>query len=157
MKKLGLVLTLAALCVVFTSCEKEKKTTGGEQVMSEDKMIAEMWPNAVKTASGLMYVMVKEGTGAKPTKGTMVKAHYTGMLLNGKKFDSSVDRGKPFEFAVGMHQVIPGWDEAFIDMKKGEKRTLIIPYNLAYGEDGFPPVIPPKATLVFDVELIDFK
>lgn len=125
--------------------------------MTEDQMIKEMWPGAVKTASGLMYVVNKEGQGVKPVRGNMVKAHYTGMLMNGQKFDSSVDRGQPFEFKVGMHQVIAGWDEAFLDMKKGEKRTLIIPANLGYGDRGAPPVIPPKATLVFDVELIDFK
>ena len=157
MKKSGLVV-LAALCLVFASCEKKQTTNPAEgKTMTEDQMIKEMWPTAVKTASGLMYVVNKEGQGPKPARGNMVKAHYTGMLMNGQKFDSSVDRGQPFEFNVGMHQVIAGWDEAFLDMKKGEKRTLIIPANLGYGDRGAPPVIPPKATLVFDVELIDFK
>jgi len=114
------------------------------------------FPGAVKTKSGLRYVVTKEGTGSKPSKGVVVKAHYTGKLLDGTKFDSSVDRGKPFEFPVGAGRVIKGWDEAFLDMKKGEKRTLIIPYHLAYGERGYPGVIPPKATLIFDVELLDF-
>jgi len=155
-KKTGLIV-LAALCLIFASCEKEKKNVAEEKVMTEDQMIKEMWPNAVKTASGLMYVVTKEGQGVKPSRGNLVKAHYTGTLMNGQKFDSSMDRGQPFEFKVGMHQVIAGWDEAFIDMKKGEKRTLIIPANLGYGDRGAPPVIPPKATLVFDVELIDFK
>jgi len=104
-----------------------------------------------------MYVVTKEGDGPKPQKGQNVQAHYTGTLLNGKKFDSSRDRGTPIEFPVGTRRVIPGWDEAFLDMKKGEKRILIIPHSLAYGERGYPPVIPPKATLVFDVELIDFN
>ncbi len=120
-------------------------------------LIKEKWPNAKETASGLMYVVTKEGDGTKPQKGQNVKAHYVGTLLNGKKFDSSRDRGTPIEFPVGMRRVIPGWDEAFLDMKKGEKRILIIPHSLAYGERGHPPVIPPKATLIFDVELIDFK
>jgi len=151
---------------ILSTCAKEnvanvaKDETAGPKegtVMSENDVIKQMWPNAIKTSSGLMYVVIKEGQGNKPKKGSMVTAHYTGTLLDGKKFDSSVDRGKPFQFAVGMRQVIPGWDEAFLDMKKGEKRTLIIPYNLAYGEAGHPPVIPPKATLVFDVELIDFR
>ncbi len=158
MKKIGL-LGFAALCLMFASCEKKETTLEekGGQVMSDEQAIKEMWPNAVKTASGLMYVVTKEGQGAKPAKGNMVKAHYNGTLINGKKFDSSIDRGQPFEFRVGMHQVIAGWDEAFLDMKKGEKRTLIIPANLGYGDAGAPPVIPPKATLIFEVELIDFK
>ena len=119
--------------------------------------IKEKWPNATKTSSGLMYVITKEGEGPTPKKGQKVKAHYTGTLLSGKKFDSSRDRGTPFEFPVGMGRVIRGWDEAFLAMKKGEKRTLIIPSSLAYGDRGRPPTIPPNATLVFDVELIDFE
>ncbi len=121
----------------------------------EEEMKAK-YPGAMKTESGLRYVVTQQGSGSKPTKGAMVTAHYTGKLVDGTKFDSSVDRGKPFEFPVGNGRVIKGWDEAFLDMKKGEKRILIIPYHLAYGERGYPGVIPPKATLIFDVELIDF-
>jgi len=126
--------------------------------MEEEKTIIEsQWPDAVETASGLRYVVIKKGTGTKkPNKGDTIKAHYTGRLLNGTKFDSSVDKGQPFEFTVGIGNVIKGWDEAFLDMKKGEKRTLIIPPYLAYGERGAGNVIPPNATLIFDVELIDF-
>lgn len=123
--------------------------------MSTD--IEKRWPNAITTSTGLKYVVTQKGAGGKPSKGARVKAHYTGTLLDGKKFDSSVDRGQPFEFQVGMRQVIAGWDEAFSDMAKGEKRTLIIPPALGYGARGFPGAIPPNATLVFDVELIDFK
>ncbi len=123
----------------------------------QNDLIQKKWPNAQKTPTGLMYVVSKEGTGPKPTKGQMVTAHYTGTLLDGKKFDSSRDRGKPFQFRVGKRSVIAGWDEAFLDMKKGEKRILIIPHELAYGPSGRPPTIPPKATLIFDVELIDFE
>ncbi len=128
-----------------------------EEEAEQAALIKEKWPNAKKTASGLMYVVTKEGSGEKPKMGQKVKAHYTGTLLNGTKFDSSRDRGVPFEFQVGKGRVIKGWDEAFLDMKKGEKRILIIPYHLAYGKRGRPPTIPPKATLVFDVELIDFN
>lgn len=120
-------------------------------------IIKKRWPNAIKTPSGLMYVVTKKGSGdATPKKGAIVTANYTGRLLNGTKFDSSIDRGRPFKFPVGMHRVIKGWDEAFMGMKKGEKRTLIIPPQLAYGSRGAGNVIPPDATLVFDVELLDF-
>lgn len=132
----------------------EKKEEEAHQIM--EKEIKERWPNAVTTESGLRYVVLEEGSGENPSRGTEVTAHYTGYLMDGTKFDSSVDRGKPFVFPVGMGRVIKGWDEAFLDMKAGEKRTLIIPYELGYGERGYPPVIPPKATLIFDVELIGF-
>lgn len=154
LRKVFFMLALSLLFV--SSCNKQKKEKV-EATMTEEMLIKEMWPNAVKTPSGLMYVLVEEGEGNKPSRGAKVKAHYTGRLMDGKKFDSSVDRGQPFEFYVGMRQVIAGWDEAFLDMKKGEKRTLIIPSDLAYGDRGHPPVIPAKATLIFDVELIDFK
>jgi FKBP-type peptidyl-prolyl cis-trans isomerase len=110
----------------------------------------------VTTKSGLRYVVTKAGAGEKVGNGKKIKAHYTGRLLDGTEFDSSVKRGVPFEFVVGTGQVIKGWDEALSDMTKGEKRTLIIPHALAYGERGRPPLIPPAATLVFDVELVDF-
>jgi peptidylprolyl isomerase len=122
-----------------------------------DAIIAEKYPNAETTESGLKYVVTEAGTGTeKPTKGQTVTAHYSGYLLDGSKFDSSVDRNQPFVFPVGAGMVIKGWDEAFGDMTKGEKRTLIIPPELGYGANGYPPVIPPSATLIFDVELIDF-
>ena len=100
---------------------------------------------------------IKSDAGASPKRGETVTVHYTGWLLDGTKFDSSVDRDEPFAFVLGTGQVIQGWDEAILAMKKGEKRTLIIPYWLAYGTQGRPPTIPPKATLVFEVELLDFK
>ena len=112
--------------------------------------------DTITTKSGLKYIVRAPGTGGKPSKGAMVKAHYTGKFLDGRVFDSSVQRGTPFSFSVGLGQVIAGWDEAFLDMTKGEKRTLIIPPGLAYGENGAGGVIPPSATLVFDVELICF-
>lgn len=125
-----------------------------------DDLLAELdkqYPDKLQTtASGLKYVVVQDGNGGKPQKGTQVKAHYTGKLVDGKVFDSSVQRGEPFAFPVGAGRVIPGWDEAFLDMQKGEKRILVIPSDLAYGDRGRPPVIPPKATLVFEVELVDF-
>ncbi len=108
------------------------------------------------TSSGLTYVVVTRGSGPKPERGTEIQAHYTGKLLDGTVFDSSVTRDKPFEFNVGSGRVIKGWDEALIDMQKGEKRILVLPSHLAYGDQGSPPTIPPKATLIFEVELVDF-
>jgi cyclophilin family peptidyl-prolyl cis-trans isomerase len=143
----------------FEKLEKPilEKTAQQQQSEAEktETLIHAKWPSAQKTPSGLMVVLQKEGDGPQPKKGQKVRVHYTGTLLDGTKFDSSLDRGQPLEFPVGMGRVIPGFDEALQDMKKGEKRILIIPYKLAYGERGRPPVIPPKATLVFDVELLD--
>lgn len=104
------------------------------------------------TASGLQYLVLKEGTGKKPTKEDTVKCHYTGTLTNGEKFDSSVDRGQPAEFPVG--GVIPGWTEALQLMSVGSKYKLFVPPDLAYGPQGRPG-IPPNSVLVFEVELID--
>jgi len=126
-----------------------------------DELIAELKKKHPKakfetTKSGMKYFVLKDGEGDKCGKGKKIMAHYTGTLMNGKKFDSSRDRNQPFEFTVGIGQVIKGWDEALSDMKKGEQRILILPPNLAYGARGAGGVIPPNATLVFDVELIDF-
>ncbi len=121
------------------------------------KMIRQKWPEAHHTRSGMYYETLKEGEGEKPRPGTTISVHYTGrLLLNGRKFDSSYDRGEPIRFEVGTGRVIRGWDEALLHMKKGEKRTLIIPPELAYGNRGAGGVIPPGAWLVFDVELVDF-
>ena len=112
---------------------------------------------AVTTGSGLKYIDEVVGTGDSPTRGKKVRVHYTGKLTDGKKFDSSGDRGQPFEFIIGVGQVIKGWDEGVSTMKVGGKRTLLIPAALGYGSRGAGGVIPPNATLVFDVELLGVR
>lgn len=108
----------------------------------------------ITTPSGLRYVDTVVGSGASPQKGKLVTVHYTGCLTDGKKFDSSVDRGTPFQFVIGVGQVIRGWDEGVATMQVGGKRTLHVPGALGYGERGYPGLIPPNAELVFDVELL---
>ncbi|NQT57666.1 MAG: peptidylprolyl isomerase [Bacteroidetes bacterium] len=120
-----------------------------------EKEILNRWPEATASASGLRQVVVKKPIGEKvPPYGTSVTVHYSGKLLNGVEFDSSYKRNTPAVFAIG--QVIEGWNEALLTMKKGEKRILIIPPELGYGKKGYPGVIPPNSFLIFDVELIDF-
>jgi FKBP-type peptidyl-prolyl cis-trans isomerase len=115
----------------------------------------------VKTRDGktakLKYQDLKEGNGTEAKKGNEVTVHYTGWLTDGKKFDSSLDRGKPFTFPLGAGRVIPGWDAGVAGMREGGKRKLTIPPELAYGSRGAPPVIPSNATLVFEVELLKVK
>jgi FKBP-type peptidyl-prolyl cis-trans isomerase FkpA len=111
--------------------------------------------DAQKTASGLIYQQIKAGTGAQPKASDIVKVHYTGTLIDGKEFDSSVKRGEPAEFPLG--QVIPCWTEGVGKMKVGGKAKLVCPSDIAYGDQGRPPIIPGGATLVFEVELLDVK
>ena len=132
----------------------------GSSIMN-DSSDAQSAPAPVTTSSGLQVVDTKPGTGAQPRAGQTVTVHYTGWLYEngakGKKFDSSVDRNEPFAFPVGAGKVIKGWDEGVGSMKVGGKRTLIIPPSLGYGERGAGGVIPPNATLIFDVELLGVK
>lgn len=125
--------------------------------MPIEQLVSEKYPTATKTASGLYYIMEREGTGDQAVAGKTVSVHYNGTLANGKKFDSSYDRQQPIEFPLGQGMVIPGWEEGIALLKVGGKAKLIIPYNLAYGEQGRPPIIPGKANLIFDVELMGVK
>ncbi len=118
---------------------------------------AEPAQNEVTTGSGLKYVDLQEGQGAEAKSGQTVSVHYTGWLENGTKFDSSHDRREPFSFQLGAGQVIRGWDEGVAGMKIGGKRKLTIPAELGYGARGAGGVIPPNATLIFDVELLGVR
>ena len=111
----------------------------------------------MKTTSGLEYIEVQAGTGAQAAAGKTVSVHYTGKFQDGRVFDSSISRGEPITFRLGVGQVIKGWDEGIALMKVGGKAQLIIPPSLGYGERGAGGVIPPNATLVFDVELVNVK
>src|SRR6266851_114714 len=147
-----LLAGLAAIVLVaLPASADEKGKTGEKEKKSESKM--------QKSSSGLQYEDVKVGTGASPKTGQTCVMHYTGWLwensAKGKKFDSSVDRGQPFEFPLGQGRVIKGWDEGVATMKVGGKRTLLIPPTLGYGARGTGGgVIPPNATLLFEVELL---
>lgn len=147
MRNFALFVLLAA--VLMGGCNE------GVKRAKDDAPQASAPAGAMKTPSGLAYTDLKAGTGPSPISGKMVKVHYTGWLESGKKFDSSVDRGEPFAFQIGTGQVIPGWDEGVMSMKVGGKRKLIIPSNLGYGSAGAGGAIPPNATLIFEVELLD--
>jgi FKBP-type peptidyl-prolyl cis-trans isomerase FkpA len=157
MKRISLILPaalVAALAVAPAAADDVKPTPAPEAAKkSESKMKA--------TPSGLQYEDIKEGTGPSPKPGQICVMDYTGWLwengAKGKKFDSSVDRGTPFEFPIGRGRVIKGWDEGVATMKVGGKRVLLIPAQLGYGSSGAGGVIPPNATLLFEVELIAVK
>jgi peptidylprolyl isomerase len=143
--KLVLIATILALAGLYSSPHASAQSGG----------------SPVTTASGLQIKDIKAGTGASPKTGQTCVMHYTGWLYvdgkKDKKFDSSVDRGQPFEFPIGQLRVIAGWDEGVASMKVGGKRTLIIPAKLGYGARGAGNAIPPNATLIFEVELLDIK
>ena len=140
--------------------EKMKADHPEETVNAAQQLSDYLTKNKIEvqpTASGLIYVRTQEGNGEKPDYGQFVQVHYTGKLLDGTVFDSSVERGQPINVPIGMGQVIPGWDEGIMMMSKGEKGVLYIPYYLAYGDRQAGDKIKPYSNLVFEVELIDFQ
>ncbi|GIW79020.1 MAG: hypothetical protein KatS3mg105_0827 [Gemmatales bacterium] len=149
MRLLIVCVGLAVVVVLLTlpvACDRGNRDVNKDVVDDE--------PNTITTPSGLKYQDIEVGTGAEAQKGDTVVVHYTGQLTNGKKFDSSRDRNEPFDFVLGTGEVIKGWDEGIQGMKVGGRRKLIVPPELGYGSRGSGGVIPPNATLVFDVELL---
>lgn len=144
--------------------EQKRLEEEAEQIKIDDELLQKYFADnnikAEKTASGLYYVIHEAGSGATPENGQMVSVNYTGMKMNGEKFDSNVDPAfnhvKPLQFTLGQGQVIRGWDEGIALLKRGEKATLYIPSSLAYGKQA-PPAIGPDQVLIFDVELLDFN
>ncbi|MGA9303867.1 MAG: FKBP-type peptidyl-prolyl cis-trans isomerase [Candidatus Sulfotelmatobacter sp.] len=140
----AVMLGLTAVFVLAQSAARKPNTSAPTKVTGD----------GVKTDSGLVYWDIRVGNGEVAKEGSHVRVHYTGWLTNGKKFDSSVDAGKPFDFTIGNGEVIKGWEEGVAGMKVGGKRQLRIPPTLGYGAEGYPGVIPANATLIFDVQLL---
>lgn len=155
----ALILTIGALaCGAAQAATPAPKSTPHSVGKMPAKTAPKPAPAMHTTSSGLQYQDLKVGTGPLPKTGQSVTVHYTGTLTDGKKFDSSRDRNEPFTFKIGLGEVIPGWDEGVGTMRKGGRRKLVIPAKLGYGDQGFGNgVIPPGATLLFDVELLDIK
>jgi FKBP-type peptidyl-prolyl cis-trans isomerase FkpA len=151
--KLLMVLTLTLLL----GCSEKADRSGPPATGAFSAALGIDTAAMTKTPSGLRYQDVAQGNGPEATAGKTVSVHYTGWLPNGEKFDSSRDRNQPFGFTLGAGQVIAGWDEGVAGMKAGGRRKLVIPPDLGYGTSGAPPDIPPGATLVFDVELLDVR
>ena len=147
---------LALAVIVFTAAILCAQTPAHKriQVVPNTNAPTKVSGDGVKTDSGLQYWEIKVGTGEEGKDGDHVRVHYTGWLTTGKKFDSTVDAHQPYSFTLGKGEVIKGWDEGIAGMKVGGKRQLRIPPELAYGEAGYKTIIPPNATLIFDVQLL---
>ena len=159
LKQLRITAAMSSIMILMTATGFGQSDTAKAKKTSKPAHPAATGPTKVtgdpkKTPTGLEYWDIVPGTGPTATRGQKVKVHYTGWLLSGTQFDSSVPSGKPFSFTLGASEVIKGWDEGVAGMKVGGKRQLRIPPNLAYGESGYPGAIPPNATLIFDVQLL---
>ena len=153
---LPLIALALVLAMVLAACGNEPEASDAEPTEDAAAEVQEDCDTAeVTTDSGLIIQEIECGTGEEAQTGQTVTVHYVGTLEDGTKFDSSRDRGEPFSFPLGAGQVIPGWDEGVVGMKPGGLRKLTIPSDLAYGDAGRPPVIPPSATLIFEIELIE--
>lgn len=148
---LRVAVSAAAVLVLLPACRPERPSAGAGGFAAE---LGIDTTTLTRTSTGLRYQDVKVGAGEEAVAGRTAVVHYTGWLTDGKKFDSSRDRGEPFSFPLGSGQVIPGWDQGVAGMKVGGRRKLVIPSDLGYGAQGAPPDIPPNSTLVFDVELL---
>ncbi|MDD2763233.1 MAG: FKBP-type peptidyl-prolyl cis-trans isomerase [Opitutaceae bacterium] len=147
-----LALSVAVWSALPLQAQREKLS------WDELAIVEKTWPKARKTSTGLRYIILKEGTGdATPQPGDKVAVLYQGRLLNGKVFNEELDPARPFRPRIGRDQLIAGWEEVLKQMKRGEKRLIIVPYELGYGTRGNPPRIPRRATLVFEIELLDFS
>ena len=154
MKAAAIAITVTLVAVtLFAQTSTHRNTPARPNTNAPTKVTGD----GVKTDSGLQYWDIKEGLGPPAKAGDHVKVHYTGWLTTGKKFDSSVDAHQPYDFTLGQGDVIKGWDEGIAGMKVGGKRQLRIPPELAYGESGYKTIIPPNATLIFDVQLLAVK
>ena len=157
------ILRVGEKAQAFNAVEVFRKFTGAKAEReaaakaAQEASMKDLVAGFDKTDSGLYYKIIQKGEGVKPTAGQTVSVHYKGMLPEGSTFDSSYDRGKPIDFPVGMGHVIAGWDEGIMLLNKGDKARFVIPSDLGYGAQGAGGVIPPNATLIFDVELMDIK
>ena len=152
-KYIAAVVVMVALAAVVVLAQSAARKSAASSTNSPTKVTGD----GVKTDSGLIYWDIRVGNGAEAKEGSHVRVHYTGWLTSGKKFDSSVDAGKPFDFTIGNGEVIKGWEIGVAGMKVGGKRQLRIPPALGYGAEGYPGAIPANATLIFDVQLLNVQ